>query len=44
MAVHIGFVKLYMAVTTDGDISNQAKEVKMTVHIDLYLNIHSIYW
>ena len=33
MTVHIGFVELYMAVTADGDISNQATEVKMTVHI-----------
>ena len=33
MAVHIGFVKLCTAVTTDGDIPNQAKEVKMTVHV-----------
>ena len=31
--VHIGFVELCMAVTADGDVSNQVTEVKMTAHI-----------
>ena len=34
MTVHIiGFVELCTAVTADGDISNQATEVKMTIHL-----------
>ena len=33
MMMHIGFVELCTAVTADGDISNQATEVKMAVHI-----------
>ena len=33
MMMHIGFVELCTAVTTDSDISNQATEVKMAVHI-----------
>ena len=36
MTVPTGFVEFCMATTADGDISNQAKEVKMTVHQDLY--------
>ena len=34
MAVHIGFVELFTAVTADGDVSNQVtEEVTMTMHI-----------
>ena len=33
MTIHIGFVELCMTVTDDGDISNQATEVKMAMHI-----------
>ena len=33
MTVHIGFVKLRMAVTTYNNIFSQVTEAKMTVHI-----------
>ena len=33
MTVCIGFVELCMAVTADGDVSNQVTEVKMTARI-----------
>ena len=31
--MYIGFVELCTAVTADGDVSNQATEVKMAMHI-----------
>ena len=34
MTMHIGFVKLRMAITTYNDISSQVTEAKMVVHIE----------
>ena len=40
MTVHVGFVNLSKANTTDGDISSWVREAAMTVHIR-FLNLYT---
>ena len=43
MTLHLGFLNLYTAVTTDDDIPSQMTEAEMTVHIGFQISARHVH-